>query len=147
MSKLVVLDGISRGKVFLLRSRNIIGRHSECSFLLKDKGISGKHCKIDQVGSNVFNITDLDSSNGTFVNNKTIISTALNFGDIITLGNIRILFQPTAKLDGDSTIMIDMGEYMQETEQNTHCGRPTAKEWNFCPYCGQRFAKDSIDEE
>jgi len=143
MSKLVVLDGMSRGKVFILRSRNIIGRHSECSFMLKDKGVSGKHCKIDQVGAKDFTITDLESSNGTFINNKTIITSTLNFGDIITLGNIRILFQPSNKLDSDSTIMIDMGEYLQEAEQHIHCGRPTAKEWNFCPYCGQKFSKNS----
>ena len=139
MSKLIILDGMCKGQAYILRSRNILGRHSDCSFIIKDKGISGKHCKIDQTSQRDYVITDLDSSNGTYINNKTIITERLKPGDIITLGKIRILFQTAGKIETESTIMLDMVEYLSEASELTHCGKPSAKEWTFCPYCGKKF--------
>ena len=72
MGKLIVLDGLDSKKEYLLRSRNILGRNHECSFILKDKGISGTHCKIDKINARDYMISDLQSSNGTYINNRKI---------------------------------------------------------------------------
>ncbi|EKD27936.1 MAG: FHA protein [uncultured bacterium] len=140
MAKLIVLDGDDKGQVYIMRSRNILGRHTECSFKMTDKGVSGKHCKIEQINQRDFQISDLNSSNGTYVNGKRIITQKLNYGDIIGLGKIRIIFQPTTEKSlYDSTMMMDMAAFISESEGLTHCDKPLAREWRYCPYCGEQL--------
>lgn len=139
MGKLVVLDGVDQGKIYLLRARNIVGRHSECSLVVNDKGVSGNHCKIEQVNQRDYLITDLNSSNGTYLNGKKINSEKINFGDIITLGKTRVIFQPVERSFDDSTTMVDVSKYVKEYVQLMHCDKPVAREWTFCPYCGLKL--------
>ena len=66
-----------------------IGRKSDNDVALEDDlAVSGKHAEIFQDDEgNVF-LTDLNSTNGTFVNGKQIDgSVLLNFNDIVKVGN------------------------------------------------------------
>lgn len=49
----------------------IVGRGSECQIRVNDVGISRKHLMIQIKNDQVF-LTDLDSSNGTFINEEKI---------------------------------------------------------------------------
>ncbi|MCK5221322.1 MAG: FHA domain-containing protein, partial [Candidatus Aminicenantes bacterium] len=59
----------------------LIGRHFDCDLVLKEKTVSSKHAKIIKK-ENYFEIEDLDSSNGTFVNKKKITKQKLRTEDI-----------------------------------------------------------------
>lgn len=68
----------------------VFGRENACQVIFdpeKDDLVSRKHCKITVQNENQFFLTDLDSRNGTFVNNAKITSPQqLYAGDVVQLG-------------------------------------------------------------
>ncbi|NTV15044.1 MAG: adenylate/guanylate cyclase domain-containing protein [Desulfobulbaceae bacterium] len=70
-----------------------LGRGTDNDVILPYSWVSRKHTLVQQEKTGIFNIMDMGSSNGTYVNNKRIHSpTILNNGDIITLGKTIIRF-------------------------------------------------------
>lgn len=137
IAKFLVLEGQEQGSIYILRSRNIFGRHPECSFILKDRGVSGNHCKVELINQRDFVISDLNSSNGTYINSQKITSQTLKPGDILTLGKTKLVFQIETKHQDDSTLMVEMSKITAETQENIHCNKPVEKDWKYCPYCGK----------
>jgi len=68
-----------------------IGRALKNDVVLQDPAVSGHHAKIDPVGDR-FVLIDLQSKNGTFVNEKLAISHWLKHGDVISIGNHQLVF-------------------------------------------------------
>jgi pSer/pThr/pTyr-binding forkhead associated (FHA) protein len=68
-----------------------IGRAKMNDVIIQDPAVSGHHAKIDPVGDR-FVLIDLQSKNGTFVNENLVISHWLKHGDIINLGNHQLIF-------------------------------------------------------
>jgi len=68
-----------------------IGRHVENNIVLDDPGVSGFHARIDKSGVNYI-LTDLQSTNGTLLNDENIVSHRLSHGDRIIIGEHAILF-------------------------------------------------------
>jgi len=60
-----------------------IGRLADNSVVVENLAVSGHHAKVDSVG-NGFLLTDLQSKNGTFVNQNMVTSHWLKHGDVIT---------------------------------------------------------------
>ena len=78
-----------------LESTLVLGRReSVCDVEIgPDKTISGRHCRLILEDGDIY-IEDLDSSNGTFVNGRSVAGmTKLNKGDCITLGNTKLVIQ------------------------------------------------------
>ena len=71
---------------------NVIGTAADCDIVLTDKKISRKHATIRYEGGE-FQIADLDSSNGCFVNDEKIQKHDLIDNDIIKLGDIEFEFK------------------------------------------------------
>jgi pSer/pThr/pTyr-binding forkhead associated (FHA) protein len=87
-----VLDGADRGRVFQNLTPPIsIGREEGNTIQLNDERISRFHVKI-QEDHNRLVITDLESTNGTKVNNEDVQLRILRFGDMIQLGRSVLLF-------------------------------------------------------
>lgn len=87
-----VLDGADRGRVFdALLPPITIGREEGNTIQLNDERISRYHVKI-QEDHNKLVITDLESTNGTKVNNEDVQLRILRFGDMIQLGRSVLLF-------------------------------------------------------
>jgi pSer/pThr/pTyr-binding forkhead associated (FHA) protein len=87
-----VLDGADRGRVFQNLAPPIsIGREEGNTIQLNDERISRFHVKI-QEDHNRLVITDLESTNGTKVNNEDVQLRILRFGDMIQLGRSVLLF-------------------------------------------------------
>jgi len=87
-----VLDGADRGRVFQnLNPPITIGREEGNTIQLNDERISRYHVKI-QEDHNRLVITDLESTNGTKVNNEDVQLRILRFGDMIQLGRSVLLF-------------------------------------------------------
>lgn len=87
-----VLDGADRGRVFQdLNPPITIGREEGNTIQLNDERVSRYHVKI-QEDHNRLVITDLESTNGTKVNNEDVQLRILRFGDMIQLGRSVLLF-------------------------------------------------------
>jgi len=90
---MVALNGQHKGEDFRLRiGKNVIGTAADCDIVLTDKKISRKHATIRYEGGE-FQIADLDSSNGCFVNDEKIQKHDLIDNDIIKLGDIEFEFK------------------------------------------------------
>lgn len=87
-----VLEGADRGQVFSLESVPItIGREEGNTIQLNDERVSRFHVKIQQDHGDLV-LTDLESTNGTKVNNEEVQLRILRHGDMITLGRSTMIF-------------------------------------------------------
>lgn len=73
-----------------------IGRKPENDVQIDNLAVSGHHARIDKTGDD-FILTDLQSTNGTFVNHKKIASHTLKHGDNIQIGKHVLLFLSSEK--------------------------------------------------
>lgn len=72
----------------------ILGRGEGCDLVYSASKISRRHCKIEYLDSH-FYLTDLDSTNGTYLNGRRIERKERLFaGDIIGIGPEDIVFSP-----------------------------------------------------
>src|SRR5204862_3256255 len=87
-----VLDGADRGRVFQdLNPPITVGREEGNTIQLNDERVSRYHVKIQEDHDRLV-ITDLESTNGTKVNNEDVQLRILRFGDMIQLGRSILLF-------------------------------------------------------
>jgi pSer/pThr/pTyr-binding forkhead associated (FHA) protein len=68
-----------------------IGRRKKNNVTIEDRAVSGHHAKIDSIGDG-FVIIDLQSKNGSFVNEQLINSHWLKDGDNINIGEHSLIF-------------------------------------------------------
>lgn len=85
---LLLQDGSSR-TYLLHEGSNIIGRSNEVDFRLPDTGVSRHHAEITWNGQDAI-LVDLQSTNGTSVNDMRIENWLLADGDVITVGHSNI---------------------------------------------------------
>ena len=96
-----------------LKDSVTIGREEDNTIVIPNLAVSGYHARIDRVGGK-FIITDLQSTNGTFLNNKKVVSEKLAHGDNILIGKHIILFvasEKKAEIEGTPEKM-DLGKTM-----------------------------------
>jgi pSer/pThr/pTyr-binding forkhead associated (FHA) protein len=67
----------------------LIGRDSHCAVYLPIPNVSREHARIIRDGE-VYTVEDLNSTNGTFVNNIRIVSCVLHQSDQIRVGQAKI---------------------------------------------------------
>ena len=68
-----------------------VGRSLQCDVCIEDIRLSKKHFKLDVIGDSL-EITDLNSSNGTFVNGSRVMSQQIiKAGDCISAGGSKII--------------------------------------------------------
>ncbi len=117
MARLILMFNNQAVKEYPLMKESItIGRNEGNVITVDNLAVSGYHARIDVVGKEYI-LTDLQSTNGTFVNDKKVVSHKLVHGDNIIIGKHRILFvgegksvkvaAPEAKIDMDKTMMLD----------------------------------------
>jgi len=76
----------------LRKSKLVIGKSKEADIKIDNKTISNLHAIIYYKAGDFF-VDDLNSTNGTFVNNKKIERQVLQDGDLLTLGKIQTKFK------------------------------------------------------
>ena len=87
-----VLDGTDRGKVFDSIDLPVtIGREEGNTIQLNDERISRFHLRIQQDHDDLV-LTDLESTNGSKVNNEDVQLRILRHGDLISIGRSTLLF-------------------------------------------------------
>jgi hypothetical protein len=80
--QLVADGGWLSGKSFNIEHHAVLGRDAQCNITIAGKHLSRRHAELF-VQSNQLIIRDLNSVNGTFVNDKKIIEIELNPGDSV----------------------------------------------------------------
>ena len=99
---LIIHRGPNRGERFLLDSPDSsIGRSGDNDVLLDDVTVSRKHANIRRAGER-FELIDLGSLNGTYVNNNSIARATLTSGDEIQFGKFHMLFVQNLKNQNNS---------------------------------------------
>lgn len=90
---LVPLEGPMTGELLQFRGRAVIGTADGCDFKIMDAAISGRHAEITVDAQNRYRITDLGSTNGTFVNDKKVSTIDLVDGDNLRMGRTTFKFK------------------------------------------------------
>jgi hypothetical protein len=92
---LVVMNGAQKGDDFRLHEgRNSLGTASDAEVALRDPAVSQKHASISYKEGE-FTLTDLDSTNGTFVNDgaEGVARVQLRDNDTIRVGETTLKFK------------------------------------------------------
>jgi pSer/pThr/pTyr-binding forkhead associated (FHA) protein len=89
-----VTKGPNVGKFFEvhLDSSTSIGRAQGNDIVLDDLAVSSQHVRIRPLGG-VYELIDLKSTNGTFVNERKIARTNLSAGDVVKIGETAMQFR------------------------------------------------------
>lgn len=83
---------VSEDKDFKLnQSRMVIGRRPGVDIVLADPAVSGRHILIISILDDSF-IENLSGTNGTFINGTRTDKTVLQEGDVITIGNSKLVY-------------------------------------------------------
>jgi pSer/pThr/pTyr-binding forkhead associated (FHA) protein len=145
MAKLVILTpGLPvTGRAHELNvDRTTIGRVEDNMFQIAEPSVSSHHCEVHLRGAEVL-IRDLNSTNGTFINNDKIAESVLKPGQTLRLGNVELKLEvegaaaapgaapAPAKRQVEATMVIPRGVSLSELESG---GRPpgfdTSKEFS-----------------
>jgi len=113
-----------------------IGRRKNNDVVIENLAVSGHHAKIDSVGDE-FVLIDLQSKNGSFVNEKLINTHWLRDGDVINIGKHSLSFNYT---DGEripddgsdkieKTMIMDTSQYRSMMKKNNpvNASKPLVK--------------------
>ena len=108
---LTFIAGPSKGTVFELSGDEVsIGRDLTNQITINDKSVSRHHCLLKQENGQ-FKITDLESHNGTFVNETPAKEHPLLHGDRVRVGDSLFLFllHPEEESQGSNDVRFDDG--------------------------------------
>lgn len=84
---LEVIEGPDAGKQLIIDRPIVIGRDSNSDLVLQDGEVSGQHARITPSPDGTATIEDLESTNGTFVNQNELEGPAhLEAGDELLIG-------------------------------------------------------------
>jgi two-component system, NtrC family, response regulator HydG len=141
--KLIILTGSKKGMIFALGEEEVVlGREASCFVRIIDVSVSRRHCLIRKIAGQ-FQLHDLDSFNGTFVNGVPVKEQVLEHGDQIAVGDVLLLFLARDEgtegelesvqineedLNARSTIQLQRKDalYLQP-EKLLHVARPAAR--------------------
>jgi len=91
--RLVVMSGPLEGTVHAIADGPLsLGRDPANQVMIGDSAVSRKHCAISQVTQGIYEVSDLDSHNGTFVNGIQVTRTPIQHGDRIRIGTSEFVF-------------------------------------------------------
>lgn len=103
-----------------------IGRRPGSEILLDNMAVSGNHASIFTIGEDSF-VQDMNSTNGTFVNNLRIAKHHLENNDVITIGNHSLTYinEKAAKSGADFAKTVIINPHKQE-EMLAQAGKEAA---------------------
>src|SRR6266496_1966399 len=90
--RLAAISGKLKGAIFTIsEDAVVIGRETAANLCIADASVSRRHSRIEKDGEQ-FVITDLESLNGTFVNDVPVRIRTLEHGDRVRIGESQFLF-------------------------------------------------------
>ncbi len=92
--RLTATDGPDRGRTWDLGDgEEIIGSHIDCTVVLGDDSVSGKHAAVRVEGERVI-VRDLGSRNGTWCGNARVQEQTLGIGDSVRVARTTLRVEP-----------------------------------------------------
>jgi two-component system, NtrC family, response regulator HydG len=92
LPRLVAISGRLKGGIFNVdEGGTVVGRDTAANLCIADSSVSRRHSLVEKKDSN-YVITDLDSLNGTFVNDVPVKTRVLQHGDRVRIGESQFLF-------------------------------------------------------
>ncbi|MBX3420222.1 MAG: SpoIIE family protein phosphatase [Pirellulaceae bacterium] len=118
MAYLTAISGSGYGKRIELTKKNtVMGRHPDCDVVLESGAVSRQHASIEEV-ANGYQLVDLKSRNGTFVNGHLVDKAQpLSDGDLIRICDLEYSFHHTASL-GSSELVLDSARFGSGFQSN-----------------------------
>ncbi|MBI3565088.1 MAG: FHA domain-containing protein [Elusimicrobia bacterium] len=115
-----------------------VGRKPDNDIVIDNPAISGHHCRISVQGGTYF-VEDLESTNGTFVNEKRIKKSGLHHNDVVGLAKHALVFvedapepavapAPAAAPPADATMMISPQKQAELVAAATSAAKPAGAE-------------------
>ena len=99
---LVVKRGPNAGSRFLLdQPTTSAGRHPDSDIFLDDVTVSRRHAEFRQDEDN-FQVVDVGSLNGTYVNREPVDTASLSNGDEVQIGKFRLVFLSGPRDEADA---------------------------------------------
>ncbi len=90
---LVVTRGPNSGSRFALDEELVtIGRHPDSVIFLDDITVSRRHAEVRQVEGGGYEVADVGSLNGTYLNRERVEVAPLKDGDELQIGTFKLLF-------------------------------------------------------
>lgn len=91
-SRARLIDTAANRAIDLASARVTLGRESRNDITIPDINVSRTHAEISLSPQGAWVITDLGSTNGTYVNGRAVASQSLNEGDHIAMGSTNFVF-------------------------------------------------------
>jgi pSer/pThr/pTyr-binding forkhead associated (FHA) protein len=96
MAKLVILTQGMTGRAHELKvDKTTVGRVEDNAFQIAEPSVSSHHCEVLLRGNEVV-VKDLNSTNGTFINDEKITESVLKPGNTLRLGHIELRLEDGA---------------------------------------------------
>lgn len=131
--KLVGVSGSYRGNEFYIdKDEYIIGRASDCDLVITEKTVSGHHAKLVRTGDQ-YELLDLNSTNGTFVNGARVQRKVVRTDDVIKFDVFEFRYLNPGEVA--RTMISQAPDFSREAE-----ARPPAAA--AAPESGQSFRPD-----
>ena len=126
MAKLILsMDGLVLKEIPLSKERTTIGRKPHNDIQIDNLAVSGEHAVIVTILADSF-LEDLGSTNGTFVNGKTVKKHFLQSNDVIELGKYKLKYISEAQPGGvkaadfEKTMVLRPGAMRKPPEPQPH---------------------------
>ena len=92
MPKMIIsLDGTVLKEVQLTKDRTSLGRRPYNDIVIDNMAVSGEHAVVQMLGIESY-IEDLNSTNGTYVNGKTVKKQQLHHEDTVEIGKYKLQY-------------------------------------------------------
>jgi len=148
----VISNGANSGKFSISKSGGLtIGRSKDNQIIVNSVNISKKHCKLKYSDQEILYVTDLQSTNGTYINGKRIAAGAqvpLNDGDSLTFSDKdfsnQILIEQKVQQTHQAGINIKSTPLSSsESEKKCQfCGEKILEQAEVCKHCGREQISD-----
>lgn len=93
-AQLTVRGGDLDGFIYPIRGTSVTIGSREGEIRVPDASVSGKHASLN-IDSTKYELADLNSTNGTYVNSKRVTKRFLRNGDSLRCGNVEMMFKLT----------------------------------------------------
>ena len=132
-----------QGQEIEVKQDMLVGRHQDCDLVLQSSAISRRHAALNVRDDQLW-LTDLNSSNGTFVNDLRIAQeTLLTQGDIVQFANLKF-----ALLAENTDLVIDenleLPKAASQTESDNHAQKMSEQ---GMPSLTERSAETTVSRE